>query len=272
VARFEFDVAGRLPPQPVWLTRGTKKFREPDVSPDGRSIVMESDSGGAENLFIMGADGTAMRPLLDDRHTGRLPAWAPDGRAVAFVSLSPRGIATVQPDGTGLRQVSSAPDAFGPVWSPSGDRLALSRNRGGAVIVDVQKPDSPPLAALPALPRGVEGFIVTAWSSDGKRLAGHVLGASGEPSGVLTYDLDSRAFSTVSARGSNPRWMKDNRRLIFTQGDKLLLADVSSKNTRELAALRPLAPAGRLSLSPDGRYVYLSAAAMEADVWLASFE
>jgi Tol biopolymer transport system component len=279
VARFEFDDTGRIAPQPVWLTRGAKKFREPDVSPDGRSLVMQGDSGGSESLFFMRANGSDLRPLPEGQHAeqrgSRFPAWSPDGRAIAFQSAAPRLFWIVKPDGSGLRQVSTAggADVLIPVWSPNGDRLAYSRNRGETVVVDAAKPaGTPPLIVLPPMPQSGEWFVVTSWSPDGKRLAGHLLRASGLQSGVLVYDLKSGAYETIVSHGSNPRWLRDNHRLVFSQGDRLYVVDAVSRSEREIAALQPLTLGSRLSPSPDGRYLYLSAASAEADVWLASFE
>jgi Tol biopolymer transport system component len=60
------------------------------------------------------------------------PAWSPDGRTIAFG----RGfyydgpdrsqLWLIQPDGTGLRQLTDLPCGAGaPSWSPNGRRLAF---------------------------------------------------------------------------------------------------------------------------------------------------
>ncbi|MBI3621433.1 MAG: PD40 domain-containing protein [Nitrospirae bacterium] len=74
------------------------------------------------------------------------PVWSPDGRRIALTSdqSGNRDIWLMQPDGTGLRQVTTHPaHDRNAVWSPDGTRLAFGSNRTGHYevwAIDVPKP------------------------------------------------------------------------------------------------------------------------------------
>jgi TolB protein len=55
----------------------------PAVSPDGRHIAFLSDRDGAEDIYVMAADGSSTRRLTNVGHTSR-PHWSADGRQLVF--------------------------------------------------------------------------------------------------------------------------------------------------------------------------------------------
>ena len=57
---------------------------QPRFSPDGRSIAFISDRDGAENIWIMDADGDNLKQVSEERdHLLHNPAWSPDGDYIA---------------------------------------------------------------------------------------------------------------------------------------------------------------------------------------------
>ena len=70
------------------LTSGMAFDSQPAWSPDGSEIAFLSDRSGAENLWVVRADGTAPRQVTRNDGPDELvsPAWARDGRAL-YVSL-----------------------------------------------------------------------------------------------------------------------------------------------------------------------------------------
>jgi Tol biopolymer transport system component len=103
------------------------------LSPDGTQIAYFDGLGDhGHNLWVMNADGTERRLLLDDEvsgvgHVGG-PTWSPDGEWLAFKGTveTEDGIYLVRPDGSGLTQL--VPGSVGTVhWSPDGSRIAYRR-------------------------------------------------------------------------------------------------------------------------------------------------
>jgi len=57
---------------------------QPRFSPDGSEIAFISDRGGAENVWIMAADGSDPVQVTDEtEHLLHNPAWSPDGQYIA---------------------------------------------------------------------------------------------------------------------------------------------------------------------------------------------
>ncbi|MEZ5498104.1 MAG: amidohydrolase family protein [Steroidobacteraceae bacterium] len=66
------------------LTSGMAFDSQPVFSPDGSRIAFISDRSGAENLWVMRADGSAPQPISnqDDNSVFTSPGWSADGRSL----------------------------------------------------------------------------------------------------------------------------------------------------------------------------------------------
>jgi dipeptidyl aminopeptidase/acylaminoacyl peptidase len=110
-------------------------------SPDSAQLAIELQGNDGPSIELVRADGSdAMLAAL-----GSHPSWSPDGRRLAFLSRAlvnapfPRDepslqILDVTTGVTGSRLLSASAELKGgPVWSPGGDQIALSRalERGG---------------------------------------------------------------------------------------------------------------------------------------------
>ena len=176
----------------------------------------------------------------------------------------------INPDGSGLEQLTYSAPALEPAWSPDGKRLAYSNVGVNAFIMEVGKPwkeQSP--QPLPPLSEPKMSFVAWSWSSDGRMLAGYQQRQDGSEAGIAVCSLESRKIEKLTEHGNNPTWLKDNRRLLFSMRGKLQLLDTQSRKITEAS---PEGLAGAVSLSPDNRAIYLSRAHNEADVWLLSLE
>ncbi|MEJ7629368.1 MAG: hypothetical protein WKF54_07225 [Nocardioidaceae bacterium] len=118
---------------------------DPNVSPDGTTVsfVRVKESDVLQALYSVHIDGTNLQKLtpyaLD---VGIKHDWAPDGSRIAIIThadLAPAGtsanVATIRPDGTGLRKLThyrgGEINAFTGSYSPDGRWIAYRLDNHG---------------------------------------------------------------------------------------------------------------------------------------------
>ena len=200
---------------------------------------------------------------------GRVSAHKLNGR-IAFQALAGRfpQVFTVEPDGSGLRQVthvpSKDPGAENPNWSPDGATIAFDAAAGKGVNVFTVSPGS----RSAALPLGVGAFNGDpAYSADGTQIsfdqdAGptapkvhgiFIANADGSNAGRVTTGIrTTRAFDTQS------QWSPDGTRLVFmsVRNSKQAAIFVVNLDGTGLKRLTPWTlDAGNPDWSPDGREI-----------------
>ncbi len=112
------------------------------VSPDGTRLAYSSDAAGNTDIWVKdisnlgtagydptdpGVNLTAASPFRDEA-----PAWSPDGTKIAFHSNrnGDFDIFMMNADGSGQVEVTADQRSDGyPVFNPTGDRLAITRDR-----------------------------------------------------------------------------------------------------------------------------------------------
>lgn len=117
------------------LTHGPYIDTSPCYSPDGKYIVFNSDRSLTQQLYIMNADGSEIRRLIDlklqnKRYRYATPVWSPDGEWIAFTRFGGGSfyIGVVRPDGTGERMVAASGNVIeGPTWSANGSTIMFSQ-------------------------------------------------------------------------------------------------------------------------------------------------
>jgi TolB protein len=173
---------------PTRLTTTPWNEWHPAWSPDARSIVFDSDSGGrTPRLTVLDLASGATSRLTRGGKPEQGARWSPNGSRLAFhrhtgvagdtnydVFVIDR--ATRQE----IRITSDPADSSSPSWSPDGRLLAFSSNRDGTYEIHIVCADGSGLSRLTA---GGPDKKYPLWAPDGRRI---VYQRRGE--GVWTVD------------------------------------------------------------------------------------
>jgi sugar lactone lactonase YvrE len=116
---------------------GGQRAQDPDVGPDGKSIVMATNSDGTKQLVVFDTESRKLitLPINAPRHTHYAhPRWSPDGKMIA-VSVwreESRDIYIYDAAGKLLRQLTDD-DAIdsGVTWSRDSKSIFFSSDRSG---------------------------------------------------------------------------------------------------------------------------------------------
>ncbi|MFH2010334.1 MAG: BamA/TamA family outer membrane protein [bacterium] len=154
------------------------RAREPDVSPDGRTIACVVNVQGTTHLALLPMDGLpkGKRPriLVRSRTFDQVstPAWSPDGRSIVYSAWKQGGhrdlyLVTVA-SGRVRRLMEDRALDLTPTWSPDGKTIYFSSDRTG--IYNVYALDVA-TGGLKQVTNVVAGALQPAVSPDGKTLA-----------------------------------------------------------------------------------------------------
>jgi Tol biopolymer transport system component len=166
------------------ITRaGAATYREPSISPDGRTIVVAHSIPSFEGegipavIATIPIEGGAPTWLTDPVGIVQDPEWSPEGTKIAFAGAVPggggNGIHVMNADGSGLRLIvgSESFDALSPDWSPDGSRIVFTGWNDGETEPDLYAIalDGSDLTKLTDTPEVDEE--APAWSPDGSLIA-----------------------------------------------------------------------------------------------------
>ena len=255
------DVAGTVAGAATDVVTGHRAWLQPDVSPDGRLLALRSFRA-QEDVWVVGADGSRLRPLTNDAARDRGARFAPDGSLLFYSS---RGgtyqFWTIRPDGSGLRQLTQGDWALNyPLPSPDGRWVAgTNPNTNEQYLFDAHDWTRPP-ERLPS-PPGKGQTYLRDWSPDNRRLV-----AADTSDRLWLFDLPSKAWTPIG-RGGYPRWLPDGRRVLAVLRGRIVLVDTATGATADVYG-EPGRFIGSLALAPGGGRVYFASAVTRSSIWM----
>ncbi len=223
--------AQTLPRRTIDFTTTEGTWMSPDVSRDGRTIVLDL----VGDLYTLPIGGGAATPIVTGTDFASQPRFSPDGRTILYISdrSGSDNLWVANADGSGQRQLTREPRAvmLSPVWSADG------------------------LRAFVTVVTGFNPFIADLWQFDaatgtGARLVENANGTSSplvsEPApgpygAAVSRDGRSVYYASVTPRAYNARTGSTSR---------LMRLDIASSQSQPVVvegtnAMRP-------QLSPDG--------------------
>src|SRR5262245_50778600 len=199
----------------VNLTNHPAFDHSPAWSPDGARIVFQSDRDGAEELYVVNADGSNVVRLTYGVgvYNGGHPTWSPDGRRIAFTcdGIGNSDICAINADGTGFTRLASDPNShdYDPDWSPDGARIAFASSRYQSdynASIAIMNADG---TGVTLLPNAVGGEVD--WSPDGSRFMFTQAQSACESYGgcerfIYVINVDGTAREQVPLYGHGAVW------------------------------------------------------------------
>jgi Tol biopolymer transport system component len=192
---------------------------DPAWSPGDGRIAFSAYIGDARHpgsleidLMLMRADGTHVRHLThhpDKAHADFQPAWAPNGKRLAFSRYSGRrdasAIFTIRPNGSDLRRVTPWSGGEFPDWSPNGRWIVLTG--GGRKNISLVRPNGTGRHQITTITQGE--WISSTFSPDGTKIVTSHTPAVGGKADVFVMNPDGSGLRnlTQSRRwDSGPDW------------------------------------------------------------------
>jgi Tol biopolymer transport system component len=240
-----------------------------DVSTDGRRLLVSSDRGGNQDIWMLAAGGGAMQQLTTDPTPDWDPRWSPDSSQIAFYSYRSgnRDIWTMPANGGAARQLTSDPGPdLQPTWSPDGTQIAFLCGRA----------DGSHTCVVPArggrtrdLGRGIDAE----WARDSSSLIVQMIGQDGPSHSLWRVRLDGSSLEPITAGPANrPRRSRDGADVYYVgareRAGNIWSASLGRRLERPLTQFA--ARRGRLenALSTDGRSLYFIWEEDLGDIWV----
>ncbi len=225
------------------LTNNPAKDWDPSWSPDGKQIAFVSDRDEhphfvpgrfSYEIYVMDADGGNPRRLTNNPANDRGPAWSPDGKRIAFMSMRDGHIRDFAPtyeiyvtdaDGGNPQNLTNNPsDDRYPSWSPDGKRIVFVSERPGhfrgdvGITTEIYVMDADG-GNQQRLSENRQTDWFPSWSPDGERIV-YAADRKGDFENFEIYVMDADGGNQQKLTNHRdydwkPSWSPDGKRVAF---------------------------------------------------------
>ena len=204
-------------------------------SPDGTQLAFISNRSGnaIQNIFLMNADGSNIRSVVENSTNEFASSWSPDGQKILFQTTrsdsTAQDIYVVNIDGSGEKVlINTDMEEQLPVWSPDGSKFAYQAGHRGQGI-DIYVANADGTGAMRLTDGNGTLHAAPAWSPDGTQIAfesnRHQPPATGTRTPLAQYEIyvmnqdgsNMRRLTSSQPLEAvrNPTWSPDGKQIAY---------------------------------------------------------
>jgi Tol biopolymer transport system component len=265
------DISGKV--QPLPLPPGT--YSHPRISPDGKQLVVQTDDGKDQIVWIYEMSGGTTLRRLTFGGKNQYPIWSSDGRRVIFTSdrEGDKGLFWQLADGTGtadrLTKSDQGAEHRAQAMDPAGTTLAFFALRGtggGISVLSLNGDRTPrvfaevPNSYQPHATFSPNGRWVVYSSSEVPVVQVFVQPYPSTGSNYAKYQITT----DPGAVNAFPVWSPDGKQIFYASPPKIFVIDVRTEPTFSFGKpttlpitgfVQPTPGLRNFDIAPDGKHL-----------------